>query len=39
MRDGCDTGHNLHMLFRYMCILNGSAHMVEDHAGIKSLSY
>ena len=34
MRDGYDTEHNLHMLFRYMCILNGSAHMVEDHPGI-----
>ena len=32
MLDGYDTGHNVHMLFRYMCILSGSTHMVEDHA-------
>ena len=39
MRDGYDTEHNLHMLFRYMCILNGSAHMVEDRADYKSYGF
>ena len=33
MRDGYDTEHKLHMLFRYMCILNSSMHMVDDNAG------
>ena len=34
MRDGYDTEHNLHMLFRYKFKLNDSAHTVEDHAEI-----
>ena len=33
MRERFDTEHNLHMLFRYVCIFSGSTHIVEDHAG------
>ena len=34
MSDRYDTEHNLHMLFRYMCKLNDSAHIVEDHEDV-----
>ena len=32
MREGFDTEHNLHMLYRYMCIFSGSTHIVEIRA-------
>ena len=39
MRDGYNTEHKLHMLFRYMFILNSSMHMVDDNAGNQNCGF